>query len=65
MFRGPGTAGLWTLVTVVWAGAAGGAETIPPQPVNGTIAWVYRYDEGQRLARASGKPLFVVFRCER
>jgi hypothetical protein len=41
------------------------AETIPPQKVDGKIEWVYSYDEGRRLARQTGKPLFVVFRCER
>lgn len=40
-------------------------DVIPPQPVDGTIQWVYDYAEGQRLAKASGKPLFVVIRCER
>jgi hypothetical protein len=40
-------------------------EDIPAQPVDGDVAWVYRYGEGKRLARETGKPLFVVFRCER
>jgi hypothetical protein len=38
---------------------------IPPQVVNGKIEWVYRYEEGKRIAHESGKPMFVVFRCER
>ena len=41
------------------------AAPVPPQEVDGLIQWVYDYAEGQRLARAAGKPLFVVFRCER
>jgi hypothetical protein len=41
------------------------ADVVPPQPVDGLIEWVYDYAEGQRQARATGKPLFVVFRCER
>jgi hypothetical protein len=41
------------------------ADSIPPQPVDGKIHWVYNYAEGQKLARANHKPLFVVFRCER
>jgi hypothetical protein len=41
------------------------ADVIPPQPVDGLIAWVYDYAEGRKQARAAGKPLFVVFRCER
>ncbi len=41
------------------------AADIPPQLLGGKIDWVYSYDEGRQLARANGKPLFVVFRCER
>jgi hypothetical protein len=56
-----------SLVVVAVLAAAGWvrAETIPPQKVDGKITWVYGYAEGQRLARENGKPLFVVFRCER
>jgi len=42
-----------------------GAAAIEPTPVTGKIKWVYTYAEGQKLARETGKPLFVVFRCER
>ena len=38
---------------------------IAPVPVTGNIQWVYSYAEGQQLARKTGKPMFVVFRCER
>lgn len=41
-----------------------GAE-IPPKPVDGKIDCVYSYEQGQQQARATGRPLFVVFRCER
>ena len=44
---------------------ASGQEKIPPQPVSGKITWVYGYAEGKEVARQSGKPMFVVFRCER
>lgn len=37
----------------------------PPQPVEGKIRWVYSYQEGKEVARRTGKPMFVVFRCER
>jgi len=33
--------------------------------VDGKIRWIYNYAEGQKLAQQTGKPLFVVFRCER
>lgn len=42
-----------------------GAEGVKPIPVTGNIQWVYGYAEGQKLARETGKPLLVVFRCER
>ena len=41
------------------------AEKPEAVPVIGKINWVYDYDEGKRLSRESGKPMFVVFRCER
>ena len=45
--------------------ASAGAAVIEPVPITGKIQWVYSYPEGQKLARESGKPIFVVFRCER
>ena len=59
---------VWTglvLSAVCFAGAAAGGDKIPPQPVSGKLTWVYDYAEGKEAARQSGKPLFVVFRCER
>ena len=44
------------------------AEAIPKpaaSPVEGNIHWVYDYADGQKLSKESGKPMFVVFRCER
>ena len=44
------------------------AEAIPKPPANpisGKIDWVYDYTEGQKLSQETGKPMFVVFRCER
>jgi hypothetical protein len=50
---------------VLLAGPAVGGEKIPPRPVGGKITWVYDYHEGKEAARRAGKPMFVVFRCER
>lgn len=36
-----------------------------PTPVDGKIEWVFDYDEGKKLSKQHGKPIFVVFRCER
>ena len=41
------------------------AAEIAPVPVTGKVQWVYDYAEGKELARSNGKPMFVVFRCER
>ncbi len=54
------TASLFTV-----AAAAQAIEKPPRVDVDGKISWVYDYAEGQLLSQASGKPMFVVFRCER
>ena len=35
------------------------------QPIGGKIEWVYDYAEGKRASKETGRPMFVVFRCER
>ena len=49
----------------MFASIAADITVIAPVPVTGKIQWVYSYAEGQQLARKTGKPMFVVFRCER
>ena len=46
--------------TVAWCN-----EPVPSQPVGGKIDWLFDYAEGKRLSESTGKPLWVVFRCER
>jgi hypothetical protein len=41
-----------------WAGAGTGAADDGPR-------WINDYAEARAAARASGKPIFLVFRCER
>ena len=41
------------------------AEKPAAQKLDGLINWVYDYQQGRRLAKQTGKPMFVVFRCER
>ena len=53
------------LAVMCLARPVSGQEKIPPLPVSGKITWVYDYAEGKAAARQSGKPMFVVFRCER
>ena len=47
------------------AATALASEKPEPQPVGGKINWVYNYEEGRKLSRETGRPMFVVFRCER
>jgi hypothetical protein len=53
------------LAAAVCGGQGVAAQEVPAKPIEGKIHWLYRYAEGQQQARTSGKPLFVVFRCER
>jgi hypothetical protein len=57
----------WVLAGALLLGgvAIRAGDIPPPVPVDGKIHWVYRYEEGKRLSRETGRPLFVVFRCER
>ncbi len=41
------------------------AEKPESQPIGGKITWVYDYEDAQGISRDTGKPMFVVFRCER
>lgn len=50
---------------ICFRSALAASADIAPAPVGGKIRWVYSYAEGQKLARETGKPMFVVFRCER
>ena len=50
--------------TSCWLPAAVAAD-VPVKPVDGKISWVHSYAEGKKRAGQTGKPLFVVFRCER
>ena len=47
--------------------AAAAQEIAKPamQKIDGKISWVYDYEKGKSLSEESGKPMFVVFRCER
>lgn len=40
-------------------------EKPPATKVDGNIDWVFDYEEGKQLSKETGKPMFVVFRCER
>ena len=45
--------------------AAAAQPALEPQVVDGKIDRVYSYADGQRTSKETGKPMFVVFRCER
>ncbi len=50
---------------ILFASSLAFAEKPEAVPVLGKISWVYDYAEGKKLSRETGKPMFVVFRCER
>jgi hypothetical protein len=56
---------LTPLVISIMLAAARADEPIAPQLVDGPIAWTYSYAAGKEQARRTGRPMFVVFRCER
>ncbi len=37
----------------------------PATEVDGNIDWVFDYEQGKQISQDTGKPMFVVFRCER
>jgi hypothetical protein len=53
------------IIAIPWPGIAVAVSPPEPQPIDGKINWVFDYQEGQRLSNETGKPMFVVFRCER
>ena len=40
-------------------------EKPSPSEVSGDIEWVFDIAEGQKISQETGKPMFIVFRCER
>lgn len=48
----------------VIAGVAFGQKPDPSE-VDGSVEWVFDYEQAKQLSFKSGKPMFVVFRCER
>lgn len=57
--------GAFALTTLLSAATLSAIEKPETVPLSGKVKWVYDYEEGKRLSRELGKPMFVVFRCER
>jgi hypothetical protein len=55
---------LLTGVVVLCCAASGRARAAEAAKKPDTPQWLSDFEEGCKAARASGKPLFVVFRCE-
>lgn len=55
----------WLGTIAISALEANAQEKPPATDVNGNIKWVFDYDEGKQISKKTGKPMFVVFRCER
>jgi hypothetical protein len=56
----------WLLAGVLGLFCMGGGRATAAEATKKSDAsrWLSDFDEGRKAARASGKPLFVVFRCE-
>jgi hypothetical protein len=52
--------GLTSVAALLLAGAVAGRNE---SPVREAPTWLTDYDQAREVARQSGKPLFVVFRC--
>ena len=57
--------GILLVTAPTYAQERNGIEKPADTPVDGNIEWVFDYDQAKLLAHSSGKPMFVVFRCER
>ncbi len=55
---------LGAVAACCWSAPSRGDE-IPAKSVDGKITWLHKYEDAKKQAKESGKPLFVVFRCER
>ena len=56
----------WLLASVLGLCCVGGERATAAEAAKKPNAprWLSDFEEGRKAARASGKPLFVVFRCE-
>lgn len=52
-------------LAIAFSSSALAQEKPESQKIGGKIEWVYDYEEGKRKSGTTGKPMFVVFRCER
>ena len=60
------TSAIFALLIAISTATHSTAQDKPaPTPVDGKIEWIFDYEKGKQLAKESGKPMFVVFRCER
>ena len=58
----------WQLASALALGigalAAGAGGQPPARAQQGSVTWLDSWEAGQSAAKASGKPIFLVFRCE-
>ena len=54
-----------TLLLCFFAATSLAQETPASTEVDGKIEWIFDLAEGQKISNESGKPIFIVFRCER
>ena len=56
---------LIVLFSCSWSAHAAGIPKPDAQVIDGMISWIYDYEQAKSKSEATGKPMFVVFRCER
>lgn len=59
------TVAIASLVVASFMASSNAQEKPESTPVEGKINWVYDYEQGQFLSAQTGRPMFVVIRCER
>jgi len=52
-----------TLILLAFAGLAWQSTPLQAQPVD-AVDWLDNYQEALKLAKATGKPIFLEYRCE-
>jgi hypothetical protein len=54
----------WWPLGLVGLCCLGGEQAARAETATGPARWLSDWEQGRKAARDSGKPIFVVFRCE-
>lgn len=59
------TSAMVVLLSSSWFANAAGIPKPDAQAIDGKISWIYDYEQAKSESEKTGRPMFVVFRCER